>query len=139
MIKADRKSLGLSMLLEQTARAVYDKRAPADIHPGQWSALRYFASANRAARTVAGLAKYLGVTAGPASRAVKSLEKHGLVVRENNPSDRRSSFFSLTPEGKAILDRDPIKRLAGAISDMEKSQASDLAESLNQLYRALRS
>lgn len=137
MLNPSRAAMGLSLLLEQTARSIYDKRGPTDIHPGQWSALRYFARANRKARTVAGLATFLGVTRGPASRATTSLVKQGFLQSEMNPQDRRSPLFSVTDEGQDALKQDPIIRLAHAISVLEQKQRSDLAESLEQLYSSL--
>ena len=50
----------VARLLEQTARAVYDARGPRAIHAGQWAVLRYLARAGRQARTVGGVATYLG-------------------------------------------------------------------------------
>jgi DNA-binding MarR family transcriptional regulator len=129
--------IGLAMLLEQTARSIYEKRAPTDIHPGQWSALRYFARAGRRARTVAGLAKYLGVTRGPASRATSALTKRGFLSSEENKDDRRSPLFTLTEKGRGVLRDDPIKRLALVISKMEESRKTVLIDSLNVLYAEL--
>ncbi|WP_282604363.1 MarR family winged helix-turn-helix transcriptional regulator [Pelagibius sp. Alg239-R121] len=139
MINPSRADMGLSLLLEQTARSIYDKRGPADIHPGQWSALRYFARANRKARTVAGLATFLGVTRGPASRATTSLVKQGFLSSEVNEQDRRSPLFTITEKGDNVLKDAPIIRLASAISAMERKQRMDLAESLEQLYSSLNS
>lgn len=137
MLNPSRADMGLSLLLEQTARSIYDKRGPTDIHPGQWSALRYFARANRKARTVAGLATFLGVTRGPASRATTSLVKQGFLQSEVNSQDRRSPLFSVTDTGRDALKHDPILRLALAVSDLDKKQRSDLAQSLEQLYTSL--
>lgn len=137
MLNPSRADMGLSLLLEQTARSIYDKRGPTDIHPGQWSALRYFARANRKARTVAGLATFLGVTRGPASRATNSLVKQNFLQSEVNPQDGRSPLFTVTEKGHDALKHDPIIRLAHAISDLKKEQRSDLAESLEQLYTSL--
>ncbi len=129
--------MGLAILLEQTARSIYDKRAPSDVHPGQWSALRFFARAGRRARTVAGLANYLGVTRGPASRAASALVKQGFLSSGENKADRRSPIFTLTKKGRGVLKDDPIKRLARVISKMEEGKKSVLIDSLNALYGAL--
>ena len=129
--------MGLGILLEQTARSIYDKRAPTDIHPGQWSALRFFAQAGRKARTVAGLANYLGVTRGPASRAASALVNHGFLISEENKDDRRSPVFTLTSKGRSVLKDDPIKRLARVISKMEDGEKKVLVASLNTIYASL--
>lgn len=129
--------MGLAILLEQTARSIYDKRAPTDIHPGQWSALRFFARAGRKARTVAGLASYLGVTRGPASRAASALVHQGFLISEENRDDRRSPVFTLTRNGRDVLKDDPINRLARVISKMADGEKEALVESLNALYASL--
>lgn len=132
-----RVETGLAALLEQTARAVYDKRGPQDIHPGQWSALRFFARANRKARTVAGLSKYLGVTRGPASRAASALVRQGFILAEENAADRRSPIFTVTDAGCEALKDDPIRRLAAAISELDDDRKQGLAASLETLYASL--
>ncbi len=137
MTQTQKIDRGISLLLEQTTRAVYDKRAPSDIHPGQWAALRYFAKANRSARTVVGLGTYLGVTSGPASRAVNSLIKQELVEKEVNEQDRRSSFVALTAKGRATLDDDPIERLARAVSQLDQKRKMELAETIEQVFQEL--
>lgn len=133
----DRMEMGLAALLEQTARAIYDKRGPQDIHPGQWSALRFFGRANRKARTVAGLSKYLGVTRGPASRAAAALVRQGLILAEEDLADRRSAIFTVTKVGHEALKNDPIRRLALAISELDNDKKQGLAASLEKLYGSL--
>ena len=80
----------VARLLEQTARAVYEARGPKAIHAGQWAVLRYLARAGRQARTVGGVATYLGVTHAPASRAVASLARKDLVTVKADAEDRRT-------------------------------------------------
>lgn len=137
MTKIGRVETGLAALLEQTARSVYDKRGPQDIHPGQWSALRFFARANRKARTVAGLAKYLGVTGAPASRAAAALVRQGFTLAEENEADRRSPIFTVTAAGRTALKDDPIRRLALAISELDDDRKQGLAASLEKLFASL--
>lgn len=133
-----RPAIALANLLEQTARNIYEDRGPAHLHPVQWSALRFFARANRSARSVAGLARYLGVTLGPASRTVGALRKNGLVDARKDPRDGRSSIISLTEEGRRVLERDPILRLAGAIEDLPGEHAAALGDCLARLSATLR-
>ena len=132
-----RRDTGLALLLEQTARQVYEKRGPQDVHPGQWAALRYFARANRNVRTVAGLANYLSVTKGPASRAAPALVRHGFLHSEKQATDRRTPVFTVTEAGRRMLDEDPIRRLAAAIADLDEHKRTAFTESLESLYAAL--
>ncbi|WP_416898095.1 MAG: MarR family winged helix-turn-helix transcriptional regulator [Minwuia sp.] len=125
-----RPAVALATLIEQTARGIYDQRGPAHIHPVQWAALRFFARANRRARSVAGLARYLDVTLAPASRTVSALKRHGLISTEKDPEDARVSVISLTPAGRELLQSDPIFRLARALQDLPDEQFETLGQSL---------
>ncbi|WP_125777513.1 MarR family winged helix-turn-helix transcriptional regulator [Antribacter gilvus] len=53
---------------------------------------------------VSDVVRVLAITVGAASKGVDRQERDGLVRRTVDPSDRRSSFLSLTPEGAALLD-----------------------------------
>lgn len=127
----------VARLLEQTARAIYEARGPKAIHAGQWAVLRYLARAGRQARTVGGVATYLGVTHAPASRAVASLARKDYVVVKADPEDRRVRRIDLTPAGKALLDHDPVHRLTAAIEGLSDQTQKELASTLELLYTSL--
>ena len=128
---------GLSLLLEQVVRSIYDKSGPDELHAAQWAALRFFALAGKLNRSVAGLAKFLGVTKGPASRTTNRLVKRGYLFSETSEHDKRVTLFTLTEEGRRMLENDPIMRLADAISRLDEASKESLAESLEAIYRAL--
>lgn len=127
----------VARLLEQTARAVYEARGPKAIHAGQWAVLRYLARAGRPARTVGGVATYLGVTHAPASRAVASLVRKQLVTVKADSEDRRVRRIDLTAAGKSLLDHDPVHRLTTAIEALGDKRATELAAILEILYGKL--
>lgn len=127
----------VARLLEQTARAVYESRGPKAIHAGQWAVLRYLAKAGRQARTVGGVATYLGVTHAPASRAVAALARKNYVTVKADSEDRRVRRIDLTSSGKSLLDHDPVHRLSGAIEQLSNSQQKELAATLEILHSRL--
>jgi len=45
------------------------------------------------------------VSAPTATRLVASLEERGLVRKQSNPEDRRSTLLAVTPAGRRMLDR----------------------------------
>ena len=47
----------------------------------------------------------MALTTGGVTRLVDRMVEAGLVARQNCPSDRRSIYVVLTPEGQAVLDR----------------------------------
>ena len=51
------------------------------------------------------LAAYERVSAPTATRLVTSLEERGLVRRQDNPDDRRSTLLAVTATGRRALDR----------------------------------
>ena len=127
----------VARLLEQTARAVYEVRGPKAIHAGQWAVLRYLSRAGRKARTVGGVATYLGVTHAPASRAVASLARKDYVTVKTDPEDRRVRWVDLTATGRALLDKDPVHKLTDAIDGLSNEKKKDLAAMLEILYARL--
>lgn len=141
-ISADRDSLVMdssvvARLLEQTARAVYEERGPNAIHAGQWAVLRYLARAGRQARTVGGVATYLGVTHAPASRAVAALLRKDLITVRADAEDRRVRRIDLTNAGRALLQHDPVHRLSTAIDTLGAERTAALADMLEALYGQL--
>lgn len=129
--------MALAILLEQAVRLIYPERSPQAMHPGQWAALRYLARTNREAATVAGLARYLGVTLAPASRAAAALVRKGYVRGEPDERDRRVVRLSLTAEGLTLLGGDPIRRLADAVSQLPDDRQRELAAILEHLFAQL--
>lgn len=127
----------VARMLEQTARAVYEARGPKAIHAGQWAVLRYLARAGRQARTVGGVASYLGVTHAPASRAVASLARKDYVTVKADSEDRRVRRVDLTPAGRALLDQDPVHKLTAAIESLSAEKKKDFAATLETLYGRL--
>jgi DNA-binding MarR family transcriptional regulator len=107
--------------------------------PAQWAALRFFDRAGVQACTVGGLAKYLGVTRGPASRTASSLVKRGLADTRVNPDDGRAQLFSLTEAGAEALSRDPLADLANAIEELDHDIGEQLFAALDDIYAALTS
>lgn len=52
--------------------------------------------------TLTTLSRYVGMDLGPVSRLASSAEKKGLLLRRDNPKDKRSSLFELTPKSKEL-------------------------------------
>ena len=55
--------------------------------------------------TMSTLSSNVALTTGGVTRLVDRMAEAGLVARENCPSDRRSIYVVLTPEGRAVLER----------------------------------
>ena len=74
------------------------------------------------------------------SRVVTELEQAGLVVREANPDDKRSSFTVITPEGRRRLRASAPTYLAAIekhfLSRLTADEAEVLAEALGRVVTA---
>jgi len=74
------------------------------------------------------------------SRVVTELEQAGLVVREANPDDKRSSFTAITPEGRKRLRASAPTYLAAMeehfLSRLTDKECRVLAEALGRVVAA---
>ncbi|WP_053725685.1 MarR family winged helix-turn-helix transcriptional regulator [Streptomyces sp. WM6378] len=90
---------------------------------------------------VADLATEFAVGIGATSKGVDRLEKQGWVVRQRNPSDRRSSLLALTDEGLELVDaadRTFTERLAELIGGtLEGTRLTAMAQPLSELRSVL--
>ncbi|GAA4260312.1 MarR family winged helix-turn-helix transcriptional regulator [Dactylosporangium darangshiense] len=90
---------------------------------------------------VADLAAEFAIGIGATSKGVDRLEKQGWVIRQPNPSDRRSSLLALTDDGSQLVDAaentftDAVTELIGGTLD--RSSASAAAQALSKLRSAL--
>ena len=129
--RADGPDRQLAELVFQLGRLAYGDSAgqggSGGLTPAQWTALRYFARANRFSRTVSAFAEYHATTRGTASQTVKALVARGCLRRSPSERDRRSVRFDLTAAGRRWLRRDPLEglvRAAGTLSDAEQASTS---------------
>lgn len=105
--------------------------------PVQWSALRYFAHANRFSRTPSAFASFQATTRGTASQTIRSLERGGYLQRQPGRGDGRSVRFEPTEAGHRLLERDPLAAVVHAIGDLPADARGTLQASLAPLVDAL--
>jgi MarR family transcriptional regulator, multiple antibiotic resistance protein MarR len=90
---------------------------------------------------VADLAAEFAVGVGATSKGVDRLEKQGWVVRQPNPSDRRSSLLALTDDGSQLVDaaeKTFTNGLAELIGDtLDGSSASAAVRAISKLRSML--
>ncbi len=103
----------------------------------QWTALRYFSSANRFSRTVSAFAEFHGTTRGTASQTIKSLVQNGYVTRKRSTSDGRSIDLTLTNKSKKLLAEDPFELLVDAASSLSNSASHTVEHSLERMLRRM--
>jgi DNA-binding MarR family transcriptional regulator len=101
--------------------------------PAQWTALRYFASANRFSRTPSAFAEFHGTTRGTASQTTESLVAQGYLLRTQSEADRRSTRLDLTDRARAILADDPFEVLVRAAGALPPGARGQLANALERM------
>jgi len=128
----------LAELLVHVGRSARgEEGGPARLTAAQWTALRFFARANRASRTPSAFASFQATTRGTASQTIKTLEARGLLARRRCEQDGRSVRFEVTEAGQAILDADPLRHLMAAIEQLPQADSAALARILPALSAQL--
>ena len=124
-------------LIEQLGRCAYGYAFAAGFNPAQWTALRYFARANRFSRTVTAFAKYHSTTLGTASQTVKVLVDKGYLKRTQITEDRRSHRLEITPKTKRLLAREPNRDLTIAVRTVPLATRSTMIKGMQTILAEL--
>ena len=88
---------------------------------------------------ISDLSENLEITSAAASQLVDKLVQAGLLVREENPSDRRAKQVKLSPKGRDLIEQGINERyrwangIAGKLSVEEQAQ---ITEALGLMLRA---
>ena len=134
MIK-DRKMDGRSIaeLVLHLGRIASGEGLVERLTPVQWTALRYFARANRFSRTPSAFAAFHGTTRGTASQTIKNLETQGYLTRLRSEADGRSARLDLTDKARAILVNDRFAAVVRAADALPPGVRSDFANALQRM------
>ena len=124
-------------LVAQLGRIPYGDGFTEGLTQAQWTALRYFARANRFSRTVSAFAEFHATTRGTASQTVKGLVKNGYLTRTRSEQDRRSISFELTEASRALLAADPFERLVAAAGELSNTSRRATGRGLDRMLRVL--
>lgn len=120
-------------LIDQLGHIAYGYEFVAGLTPAQWTALRYFARANRFSRTPSAFAEFHGTTRGTASQTTKRLVAQGYLVRTRSQDDGRSARLDLTDKARAILAYDPLEALVRAAGVLPPGARGPLANALERM------
>lgn len=125
-------SYAAALLIERLVQDSYPDRQPSAMKPLQWSILRYLKSVDGKPVDVTTVAKYLGRTNAPISRAVTTLESRGLLEKGNTVGSA-SVAITLTDSGMAVLDSDPMRRFASWITDLPENERETLLRAVRSM------
>lgn len=107
------------------------------MHPGQWSVLRFLARTPVEGRSIETVAAHLGVTPGPASRALSALERRKLVRIRPQAEDRRKREITLTKAGEVMLLQDPLNHFAQLLDEIAPDQLASVGAALTSVRAQL--
>lgn len=127
----------IAELLGRIGRIAYSSGNRKGLTPAQWTALRFFARANRFSRTVSAFAEFHSTTRGTASQTVKGLVHRGFLLRSESARDGRSSRLDLTDRASALLDEDPLEDVASAVDLLSESTRRKLGADLKRVLGEL--
>ncbi|SHN29578.1 MarR family winged helix-turn-helix transcriptional regulator [Cryptosporangium aurantiacum] len=94
----------LRMQAELTARLARQLQTESDLSLADFEVLVNLTDVPEGRMRVTELAKLLQWEKSRLSHHFSRMEKRGLVVRENCPSDARGAFVVLTPEGRSAIE-----------------------------------
>jgi DNA-binding MarR family transcriptional regulator len=120
-------------LMAHLGRLAHGEGFVCGLTAAQWTALRYYARANRFSRTVSAFADYHATTRGTASQTVKSLVGQGYLTRTRSESDGRSARFDLTETGRVLYGNDPFEDLVRAIAELPQGLQNNLLVALERV------
>ncbi len=124
-------------ILEHLARVFQNMCFTEDLPPVQWSALRFLARAESAARSVSGISAYSGVSHSSASRTVSALHGKGLIEVHVCDEDGRRKRIDLTPKGWGLLGSDPLNHLIDSVGDLAPADLITLRRVAEELVSRL--
>ena len=87
------------------------------------------------------IAKRMGVTRGTMTQFVDALEKDQLVLREDDPQDRRAMFIKLTAKGETLVKKvlpEHFKRLSQFIRILNKNERKLLLNLMGKLAQGVK-
>lgn len=124
----------LAQLLQAELEPVF---AAHGVNGGEFDVLAALRRAGRPYRlTPTELGKALMVTSGGMTKRLTALERRGLIRREPDPNDRRSTAVSLTREGKRLVEMILPEHVANeqdllsGLSEKERAELAVLLETL---------
>jgi DNA-binding MarR family transcriptional regulator len=131
----DRLMDGLDRIASAMRAEVRRSVAPRGLNPAQDAILRMLL-ARPAGLRVRVLAGHLGVRQPTVTGSVIALERKGLVRRQADPADARSTIVKVTPEALAPATAVP-SLAAAALADLSEAEQASLLKTLIKLIRSL--
>jgi MarR family 2-MHQ and catechol resistance regulon transcriptional repressor len=107
----------------------------------QYNVLRILNNSKNGQNKVSITSKIMLVSSSNITGVTQRLEKSGLILRKQDPSDERITVLEITPKGSRILKniRDAhISKISSYLKDFSSDKKRNLLEDLKQVYKDVR-
>lgn len=130
----ERSARAVAGLIVQLSGLVNSISLAGGLKSSQWSALRFVASANKSARTIAGFARLNRTTLSSASQTIDTLVRKGLITKKvGEGSDKRVRTLELTEQGRMQLASDPLYEITQSLVILSDSDLRKMAAVIRHL------
>lgn len=133
----ERVLVGLSRIGTVLRNHAWQGASPRGIHPTQMQVLMFLARSHPRGLRLSEVADRLAVTLPTASESVSALERKGLVVRTEDPSDRRAQSIGLTPVGREEAARGAQwpELILSAVDELDPNEKGTLLRVIMKMIR----
>lgn len=126
-------------IVDRLSRIAHSLQFAEGLNPAQWEALRFVARANRTSCSPGALAAFMGSTKGTVSQTLKALESKGLIERCRKVGDRRAVQITLTGQGEALLEKDPLGEIHDALAPCSQAEQMQVVQGIERLLGIVQS
>ncbi|MFH0784351.1 MAG: MarR family transcriptional regulator [Pseudomonadota bacterium] len=107
----------------------------------QYNVLRILNNSKNGQNKVSITSKIMLVSSSNITGVTKRLEKNGLILRKQDPSDERITVLEITPKGSRILKNIQdahLCKIGSYLKDFSSQKKRNLLEDLKQVYKDVR-
>jgi MarR family transcriptional regulator, 2-MHQ and catechol-resistance regulon repressor len=107
----------------------------------QYNVLRILNNSKNGQNKVSITSKIMLVSSSNITGVTKRLEKNGLILRKQDPSDERITVLEITPKGSRILKNIQdahLGKISSYLKDFSSQKKRNLLEDLKQVYKDVR-
>ena len=106
----------------------------------QYNVLRILNNSKNGHNTVSNTSKIMLVSSSNITGVTQLLEKSGLILRKQDPSDERITVLEITPKGSRVLKNIQdahLSKINSYLKDLSSQKQKSLFEDLKQVYKGI--
>jgi DNA-binding MarR family transcriptional regulator len=106
----------------------------------QYNVLRILNNSKNGQNTVSNTSKIMLVSSSNITGVTQRLEKSGLILRKQDPSDERITVLEITPKGSRVLKNIQdahLSKINSYLKDLSSQKQKSLFEDLKQVYKGI--